>query len=259
MTIFHGYIFRWGTSTFRIDSGELERLWLEFLYSAGQFDVIDEFSAKEGRGPWRQYRFRSPEPLTRYHRILNAEHGMIGPFDYDVLIRVNPLTGTIVILAAGTAIVQQVIKNALDPVLSPKLAFRQIRIDELAKYLLKEGIDDYAMTTLRARFVASGKNLERISFDGRDLANSSTFKELFRLLTPYYIGMRSRLDPEDVEAIRMSNRGYIAISFGETADSSSDDIEPEPTPAYHERHPELYVRRAEDCLVYISENGFLRD
>ena len=161
-----------------------------------------------------------------------------------------------VILSTGSGIVYHLVDRVLNRSLSPRLVRLQINILELTNNLLGPGVDNYALTSLRARVVASGRNLEKISFEGKDLANASIVRNLVRLITPHYVGMRSRLDPEDTEAIRMSNRGYVAISFGESEVDRYEDSNAMQVPIGSNEPPEIFVSRAENCLFYISDNGF---
>lgn len=94
MTIFHGNIFRWGGSELsQFISSDLDAKWMSVLMQSGTFEPIAEYQVGEKRSPWHHMRFVSPDPITPLHRILRAERNNSEPFRYEVLFRVNELTG----------------------------------------------------------------------------------------------------------------------------------------------------------------------
>lgn len=256
MTVYHGSLYRWGTGKSSINSSGLQQKWNEQLHKAGKFEFSAEYSATEKRNSWKRYTYYSPEPLSRFHKFQQKELQHRGPFPYEIIIRVNEKTGTVVILSTGSGIVYHLVDRVLNQALSPRLVRLQINILDLVNNLLGTGVDEYALTSIRARVVASGRNLERISFEGKDLANAAMVRQMGDLLTPHYVGMRSRKDSVETEAIRLSNRGYIAISFGESEEDRFEDSSGFQAPARDDEPPEIHVSRAENCLHYISENGF---
>ncbi|MEP3342023.1 MAG: hypothetical protein ABJO09_06875 [Hyphomicrobiales bacterium] len=256
MTVYHGYLFRWGTDASPAPKSGIQSRWDEQFRSAGSFEYNAEYSTRRHRNSWKSYTFFSPEPLSRFHRFQHSELKYQGPFPYEVLVRVNELTGTVVLLSTGSGIVYHLVDKVLNQSLSPRLVRLQINILDLTNHLLGEGVNEYALTSVRARIVASGRNLEKISFEGKDLANAAIVRQLVGLITPHYVGMRSRKDSIESEAIRLSNRGYIAISFGESEEDRFEDSSAVQVPSRSNEPPEKHVSRAENCLHYISENGF---
>ncbi|WP_424988440.1 hypothetical protein [Microbulbifer sp. S227A] len=256
MTVYHGYLYRWGTETSPAPKSGVQSKWDEQFREAGNFEFVAEYSTGRNRNSWKSYTYFSPEPLSRFHRFQKMELNHTGPFPYEVLVRVNELTGTVVLLSTGSGIVYHLVDKVLNHSLSPRLVRLQVNILDLTNHLLGEGVDQYALTSVRARIVASGRNLEKISFEGKDLANASIVRQLVGLMTPHYVGMRSRKDPVETEAIRLSNRGYIAISFGESEEDRFEDSTAVQVPSRSNEPPEKHVSRAENCLHYISENGF---
>jgi len=256
MTVYHGYLYRWGTETSGLSKSGIQQQWDTQFRSSGNFEFNAEYSASKNRYTWKNYTFHSPEPLSRFHKFQKSELKHEGPFPYEVLVRVNELTGTVVLLSTGSGIVYHLVDRVLNKSLSPRLVRLQINILDLTNHLLGKGVDEYALTSIRARVVASGRNLEKISFEGKDLANASIVRQLTDLITPHYVGMRSRRDPVETEAIRLSNRGYIAISFGESEEDRFEDSSAVQVPSRSTEPPEIHVSRAENCLHYISENGF---
>ncbi len=256
MSIFHGNIFRWGgTELSPIQGGDLDAKWMSELTRAAEVETVARYQVGEKRSPWHRMKFVSHDPITPLHKILRAENRSAGPFRYEILYRVNELTGTIVLLATSRLVVGHLVSKTLAN-LNPKLITRQINVAGLAKHLLEQGYNDYAMTTVRARFVPDGQDLEKMDFDGNDLANSETFRGLFRFLTPTYLGLRDRRDGLEVESIRLSNRGYLAVSLGERFSTSFDEFRDDRQSATQEGPEEFFVGRAEDCLRYLNENDF---
>ena len=256
MTVYHGYLFRWGTEASPVPKSGVQSRWDEQFRSTGRFEFNAEYSTRRNRNSWKSYTFFSPEPFSKFHRFQYSELNHEGPFPYEILVRVNELTGTVVLLSTGSGIVYHLVNKVLNQSLSPRLVRLQVNILALTNHLLGEGVGEYALTSIRARIVASGRNLEKISFDGKDLANAAIVRQLIGLMTPHYVGMRSRKDPIESEAIRLSNRGYIAISFGESEEDRFVESSTVQEIGGSNEPPEKHVSRAENCLHYISENGF---
>lgn len=256
MPIFHGYLYRWGTHATDAATSSLEERWHKSISSISGMKFLSQYSVSAGRGAWREYKYGCPKPQTQLHKFMSSQGLSKPPFDYRMMVRLNEITGTCILLSTTTGAVDHFVNRDLNPKISPRLTPLQVNVAGLAAHLFGPGYDEYAITTMNSRLAASGRNVEKIKMNGKNIANAKTVRDMFSLLTPYYIGMRKRGEIDDAEAIRISNRGYMAISFGEDSEYQYEDGEEAQGGTQKSDPPELFVGRAEECLHYINENEF---
>jgi hypothetical protein len=211
---------------------------------------------------WRHYIYHSSEALTDGDRLKEIKRerpkksdGSFHDFRYHILFRINNITGTVIMLSETTNIVDDLVQRVINPVLSPQLKPVQLNIDGLANHVMFKDPDEYELTLLRCWIAASGTNLDKISFEGDDLASAAIVRDNFKSFRPYFLGLSKR--PENREILRLSQRGYIRMNYDRKELSTESrvikkigDFDVVVTSSDED------IGKAEACLVYISKNGF---
>lgn len=294
MAQYHGQLFQWGLKDWANQQSDLSARWYHQIESNSRFKPIRQIVTKtpdastkndaknkndakkpnENEKPitdreylrssryWRHYIYYSPEALTDGDRLKELkkqrpqnEDGSPRDFTYHILFRINSITGTVIVLSETTNIIDDLVKQVLTPVLSPQLRPMQLNIEGLANHIMFKDPNEYELTLLRCWISASGTNLDRISFEGDDLANAIIVRDHFGSFRPYFLGLSKR--PENLEILRLSQKGYVQIKYDRAKllpDSKViekiDDFE------IVVASPSEEIGKAEACLVYINKNGF---
>lgn len=168
---------------------------------------------------WNIVIFKSKEPLLNADRISELYRPPQEFFEYPVYIRVNNITGSMIVASHSNGIVEafvQVVARSSLPMLQNRQVYVSRIFDNIA---FGEGEEDYRITHLIAQVVGYGNNIETVTLSGYDIgaASGNGYSSLVRseAMTPRYIGVR--LVSQQEEIFRISTTGMIQFSLEENS------------------------------------------
>ncbi len=212
MTIYRGYIYRWGLRT--TSRGDIIQAWDKLVRQIPGVTILTRYpSAKGNSGEWLVGVYESKLPVSDTHIEHPDQKNKNGLYEYPVLFRATR-QGTVVIGSSGTKIVNHFSEKYINSQSFPELVPMRIRVKELANHLILEDRDKFAVSSLSVNVDAAGENLVRADYHGADLAAAALIYENLKYQTAFLIGLKSRGGP-NTEIIRVGSRGYIQLSISD--------------------------------------------
>lgn len=209
MSLYRGYIYKWGLVT--TSREDIVQSWEALISDIAGVSMIQRFRPSEGNlGDWLICRYESRTPISDFHKNnpeLRSERGF---FEYSLIFRATK-NGTIIIGSSGTKIVQHFIEENVNSKSYPELVAMRVKIRELVNYLVFENPGPFAVTSLSVNVDASGENIDRADYYGKDLGAAPLIYDNLRFQTPFLVGIRDR-KKQPVEMLRIGSRGYISFS-----------------------------------------------
>ncbi|HXH31859.1 MAG TPA: hypothetical protein VNJ01_13695 [Bacteriovoracaceae bacterium] len=197
-----GYIFDWG------ESREGEFSFLEALQAA----KLREIRAYDGPSEtvsrrWVVIYFISRRPL------LGEEPGAldaIHEFRYRLYVRVNTVTGSVILAASRYAITDAAIE-VINRGVTPDLRRRVININEVVQHLFRRDVQQYAVTYLMADVPGYRPLVNTIAIHGEDIGTSNFLLEERQAFTARQLGVRAIRSR--IECGRFGNSGSIQFNL----------------------------------------------
>lgn len=186
MSLVFGYIFEW--DGFDLDGGteSNSKRFRDQLLSIKAFRPFENRTIQRARR-WAAYRFHSPRPLLgEEHDTLN----MGGDYPYNVYVRVNERTGTLVVAGARYAVTEEAVRT-FNTYVRPSLQRKVINIKSLSEHLFERGTEKhFAVTHLSADIPGQGTALTSISLSGDDIGAADFLIEERTTFTARQVGVR---------------------------------------------------------------------